>query len=165
MQARLRHLAVRGLALLEVRQGYLLLMIMRLQTDEERWIERWQPDYLPPTIKGLCQAIQAFRLPCVNEQALQDGIATALKTAGIEFEREVVVSPRDRFDFFIEPLGLVIEVKTKPGRSALIRQIKRYADLSLVRMVAVVSRTPVSLPFALSGKRIINIEIWRNFLL
>lgn len=81
-----------------------------------------------------------------NELALHGAMAEVLAGAAIEFERERVAGPRDRFDFFLPP-GIVIEAKVKGSLPDALRQCDRYAERDDVLAVLLVTtrlwgRTP-----------------------
>lgn len=75
-------------------------------------------------MQAIVAALRARRFSHVDEDELQRGIAEALEAAGIAFEREAVRG-RDRFDFLVG--RIVVEVKVKGSRAALIEQVYRYA--------------------------------------
>lgn len=70
-------------------------------------------------------ALTSHRIVGMSELDAQNGIENALAAAGIEYSREHRLSDRDRIDFLVGTVG--IEVKIKGSRSALIRQLGRYA--------------------------------------
>ena len=95
------------------------------------------------------------RLPAVNEIALQDAIAAAFTSAGIAFDREVILSGKDRIDFLVGGhLGL--EVKIEGALSEVTRQLHRYAQHDQIQgLVLVTTRMRHrALMRELNGKRI-----------
>lgn len=94
---------------------------------------------------------QSYRF--TDEAELQEGIAEALAIAGLAFEREAVLSPKDRVDFLL-PGGLVIEVKIDGSISALTRQVFRYTELDVAAAVVVVASLArlCKLPEEMNGK-------------
>lgn len=73
-------------------------------------------------------ALKLWHIPVSrNEFALHASIAEILGLQGIEFEREVVLGPRDRIDFLCDG-GVGIEAKTDGGVSDVIAQLYRYAQ-------------------------------------
>lgn len=65
-----------------------------------------------------------------DEVDLHESIAAVLDEAGLPFEREVRLSPRDRIDFMVGDVGL--EVKVAATTDAVYRQLRRYAAHSEV---------------------------------
>lgn len=104
-------------------------------------------------IEHVRDAIGAQSYRFTDESELQEGIAEALTIAGLDFEREVVLSPKDRVDFLL-PGGLVIEVKIDGSISALTRQVFRYTELDVVSAVVVVASLTrlCQLPDEMNGK-------------
>lgn len=103
------------------------------------------------------QALAGKRFIESDEASLQAGIALALESAGVVFEREVRLSEHDRVDFLIDRTAL--EVKVDGSLSAVTRQLHRYAQSERVaEIVLVTTRMQHSrLPLALNGKRILVI--------
>jgi hypothetical protein len=111
---------------------------------------------------GSVIAAMAYRF--TDEAELQEGISQALASAGIGFEREVVLSPRDRIDFMLE-YGVGIEVKIDGSISALTRQVFRYTELPVVSAVLVVVALNRlgQLPHEMNGKPVLVLGIQRAF--
>lgn len=82
-------------------------------------------------IDQIAASLPLFAYRFGNELELHTGIAAALDAAGIPYQREVVASPRDRFDFLCEG-GIVIEAKVRGSASPAMAQCSRYADLQTV---------------------------------
>jgi hypothetical protein len=110
------------------------------------------------------RAMLSRRFNFSTEKDLQTGVAVALTDFGIPFEREVVLSPKDRIDFLL-PGGLGLEVKLEGSISALTRQLHRYAQLEAITELAiVVTRTRLlNLPLEIGGKRLHRILVMRAF--
>lgn len=109
---------------------------------------------------AISAAIKAHRFNATSEEDLQRGIGEALTGAGIEHEREVRLTARDRIDFMVEAIG--VEVKIGGGISALTRQLLRYAQVERVAELVVVStRLQLSLqvPRDLNGKPVSVVTI------
>lgn len=94
-----------------------------------------------------------------NEAELQEGIAIALKRAGIEHRREVVLTKQDRIDFMVGDVG--IEVKIDGSITLLTRQVYRYAQLPEVQsLVVVVTRMRLAnLPSEINGKPVFVVRV------
>jgi hypothetical protein len=104
-------------------------------------------------IDHVTAALRAQRLNFTTEAELQQGIAAALKVAGVIFEREVKLSSTDRIDFLLA-YGLGIEVKVDGSISALLRQLHRYAQRPEIARLLVVSSLfrLNNLPAEINGK-------------
>ena len=88
-------------------------------------------------VSELCEKIAFHRFNYRDEQQLQDGIELMLKDANIPFEREKVLGPNSRPDFFVD--GIAVEVKIKHSLADLTRQVYRYASYDAVRSIVVVT--------------------------
>lgn len=75
--------------------------------------------------------LAAHRFRLYSEDAMQRGVAQLLADLQVRFEREVAVSPRDRFDFLVAG-GVVIETKIKGSYAAAITQCGRYIEHPMV---------------------------------
>lgn len=62
-----------------------------------------------------------------SEIQLHEGMVQALTEAGLNFQREFIAGPNDRFDFLVEG-GIVVEAKIKGSLSQALIQCKRYAE-------------------------------------
>lgn len=104
------------------------------------------------TASFVADAIRRVRFNCVSEDDLQRGIEKVLTDVGMKFEREVILSPRDRLDFVVDGLG--IEVKIAGGLNDVMRQVQRYLGYEQIKAVMVVSTRSAhnSLPDSLRGK-------------
>lgn len=75
-----------------------------------------------------------------NENDLHLGISRTLASLGVEFEREVKLSSKDRIDFMLGDIGL--EVKIDGTLSNVTRQLWRYASLPQIQtLILVTTRT------------------------
>ncbi|MEG0884907.1 MAG: hypothetical protein RSH52_27100 [Janthinobacterium sp.] len=89
-------------------------------------------------LRSVAETLPRFAYRFANEVALHEGMAQVLTDAGIEFQREVVAGPKDRFDFLVAP-GIVIEAKIKGSLSQALTQIARYAARPDVTAVVLVT--------------------------
>lgn len=97
-------------------------------------------------------ALSTRRIVGLSEADVQKSIAVALDEAGISCEREARLSDRDRIDFLVGDVG--IEVKTMGSRSAVIRQLSRYAqsdDINELILASSVRRLLFAIPEEILG--------------
>lgn len=101
---------------------------------------------------AVANGLRQYNYVARNEADLQDAIASALTMQGHEFRREVELSRSDRIDFMAGAVG--IEVKVGGSRSALIRQLHRYAQHDEVSALLVVTTLHklTALPMCLNDK-------------
>lgn len=114
-------------------------------------------------VQAILEVLENVRITARHEDEAQEQIQEALTAAGIDCEREVRLSTRDRVDVLAG--RVVIEVKTSPTQvERLWRQVQRYADHDEVDAVIVAStlfRNLVRLPDELAGTPVIGINIGR----
>lgn len=98
------------------------------------------------------EALRTSRFTHSNEEELQRGIEQAFASAGIEAQREVRLSGRDRIDFLVGGIG--VEVKVAGSAASAFRQLERYAESDLVEeLVLVTDRAQVGAqPATVGGK-------------
>lgn len=89
-------------------------------------------------LRSVVETLPRFSYRFSNEIALHEGMAQALTSAGIAFEREVVAGPKDRFDFLVAP-GIVIEAKIQGSLAKALQQVDRYAARADVTAVVLVT--------------------------
>lgn len=116
------------------------------------------------TTSDVIQAIGRVAYRFSNEVELQHGLSVAMLQAGLEHNREVVLTKRDRIDFLL-PGGIGIEVKIDGSISALTRQLFRYGELpQITSLVVVVGKNTLgNLPAAINGKPVHVVRIVRAF--
>lgn len=100
----------------------------------------------------LKSAIAKYRLTFGSELELQNQIAEILAREGIAFEREFILSPKDRPDFFIAPYA--IEVKVKDSLQKHLHQMRRYNQHPNVSGTILICTKPIEamMPPTLFGK-------------
>jgi hypothetical protein len=94
-------------------------------------------------------ALGRWRMDLGDEAALQGQIAHALKAAGLPFTREAQLSPRDRIDFMVGPVGM--EVKIKGGPAEIKRQCARYCETGRIGALILATRRRIGLPAEIAG--------------
>ncbi len=88
-------------------------------------------------MSSITQALENKRFRFTCEDDLQQGIAIALQFAGLPYEREVVLSKRDRPDFVVDQ-RLAIEIKIKGTLAQALRQISRYSEHPQIEAILLV---------------------------
>jgi hypothetical protein len=116
-------------------------------------------------VEEVVALLGGYRIPQGTERQLQDGIATLLAGAGIAFEREVRLTPRDRPDFIVPP-DVCLEVKVKGAAAGVERQLLRYAASERVAALLLVTTQRVhgGLPSVLLGKPLVTLCVGSAFL-
>lgn len=105
-------------------------------------------------ISRLAAILGPARLIFRDEAELQAQIAQLLEAAGVLFQRERVLSAGDRVDFLVLP-GLGVEVKVGGPRTAIIRQLSRYAMHGAIQGLVLVTaslRHATAFPREIGGK-------------
>ncbi|MHB8226260.1 MAG: hypothetical protein ACYDCV_12085 [Acidithiobacillus sp.] len=96
--------------------------------------------------------IESARLDLSDEKRLQADLAVVLTNSGIQFTRELVLSARDIPDFLIEG-GTTIECKLRPAqKTAVYRQLQRYASHTEVTSIILATNLSMALPATINGK-------------
>lgn len=72
-----------------------------------------------------------------DEMALQNGIEELFKKQGWKYERESILSPRNRIDFMVHGVGIEVKVDSSPN--TVQRQLWRYADDSRIGALVLVT--------------------------
>ena len=114
----------------------------------------------PAGLQALISALGGYRFRFAHERDLQDGITAVLTQAGIAFQRERALGPRDRPDFMTED-GIAVEIKIQGSRAQCLRQAARYASHPEVTAVLIVG-TPhwlSSLSCVLDGKPVQSLRM------
>lgn len=93
------------------------------------------------------------RLDLSSEKHLQEGLEKAFQDAGVLFEREKRLSPKDIPDFLVTG-GIVVECKmrNKGKKIAIYQQICRYAEYPEVTAIILASNGSMGLPPEINGK-------------
>jgi len=91
-------------------------------------------------LRQLAEHVGAYAYRYSDEDQLHGILAGLLTEAGeCGFTREYAVDRKNRFDFWFQDEGLVIEVKVKGSLSQALRQIDRYAALPQVKGILLAS--------------------------
>jgi len=116
--------------------------------------------------KYIVEALRTVKMRKIStESEIHDEIMKSLKFHNIDFIHEYRISPRKRFDFWID--GIVIEVKKRrPIEIDLRKQLDKYTrEPSVKGMIVVMEKIGGSLrlPNIMNGKPIIILSLYRNW--
>lgn len=113
---------------------------------------------------ALVAVLRSHRFNEATEDQLQLGVAAALSSCGVAFEREVRLTAADRIDFMVGSVG--VECKIDGSLPALIRQLFRYAQSERVsELVLLTTRVRLSrVPDAMNGKPVSVVSTMGAFL-
>jgi acyl-CoA thioesterase FadM len=113
---------------------------------------------------GIVSALESRRFDLSSEQAVQEGVAAVLREAGVDFKREVRLGPGSVIDFLVGELG--VEVKLKSSLSAVTRQLHRYAQVTRVGSLLLVTAQLrlCRVPTSLNGKPVAVAALVRSCL-
>ncbi|HEX2925065.1 MAG TPA: hypothetical protein VHP38_02205 [Ruminiclostridium sp.] len=105
--------------------------------------------------------LKTLRVNPINEEYdLQKEIEKLLINAGVHYEKECWLGPRNRVDFLTFSDGIAIEVKKgKPNKAQVISQLRRYAEFNRVKGIILVVEKNLDVPKELNGKPCISIGL------
>jgi len=103
-------------------------------------------------MQEILKTLSNLRINPVNEEFdLQMEIAKLFDATGIEYEKECILGPRNRVDFYVG--GIVIEIKKgKPNKQQVTNQLRRYAQFSDVKGIILVVEKNLDIPKEINGK-------------
>lgn len=101
-------------------------------------------------INDICSLLHRACLPLNAEKAAQAALEDLLKLNGVEFEREVALSPADIVDFMIGDIA--VEMKLKGSVMDIYRQLCRYAAHDRVKGLVLLTSKAMSLPELINDK-------------
>ena len=111
---------------------------------------------------SIARTLASYRYNFEDELDLQNGIAAALSSNLLSYEKEYRLGEHDRPDFFLPSIGLVIEVKVKFRRAEVLRQLLRYAGYPEVKsLLLVTSRSCHGVPDSLNSKPALVLNVGR----
>lgn len=114
------------------------------------------------TDEDLARLLTSASFRYQNERELQDAIEALLLAKQVSYEREVVLSPKDRIDFLVGAIG--VEVKIDSSLPVVQRQLWRYAeDPRIASLILVTSRAKhKQLPTAILGKPVLVVHLFAS---
>lgn len=125
-----------------------------------------EDDALKKCIENIFRSLQGKTWAIQNEAVLQEQLYKTIGDAiePLELLKEHVLTKRDRLDFFIESLGLVIEVKIKGGAFKILDQCKRYCEHQDVKALLLVSSKYTGWPKDINEKPTYFFHLTRDML-
>jgi hypothetical protein len=104
-------------------------------------------------MQEIIETLSTLRVdPVIEEFELQKKIGEALHEAGISFEKEYRLGPRNRVDFLTSS-GIAIEVKKgQPNKRQVVDQLRRYAEFPEVCGIILVVEKSLQVPHMINGK-------------
>ncbi|MGG6309826.1 hypothetical protein [Paenibacillus macerans] len=105
-------------------------------------------------------AIKRIRCHVItDEYKLHKLIQQELIAAGISYQHEVPLAPRNRIDFLTND-GIGIEAKKgKPNELSVFKQLERYAGFDDVKGLILVIERYMDLPETINGKPVVSIGL------
>lgn len=114
-------------------------------------------------IQTLIGLIQNARIDLSTEKRAQADVEQVLTQGGIDFGREVPLTPTDIIDFMVEDVG--IELKLKGARKKEVyRQLCRYARHPRVGRLILASNLSMGLPAQIEGKDVYFVRLGEAWL-
>lgn len=107
-------------------------------------------------VERVLGALRELRIGIVqNEYIIQNLIEELFIKHDIAYQKEYRLAPRNRIDFLVEG-GIGVEVKRgKPNRTAVTKQLERYASFGEIETIILVVERNVSIPHTVMGKKCI----------
>lgn len=85
--------------------------------------------------------IERAKIGISTEAQAQFDIGQLLEKAGFVFEREAVLSEKDRIDFLVGAIGVEVKTSSSHSRRDIWRQMQRYAESPRVDALILVTGT------------------------
>jgi hypothetical protein len=102
------------------------------------------------TVGEIAGLIRGFRFSYTSEEQLQAAVAGAIRSQGLDVEREVTISPGCRIDMMVGRVG--VEVKVHGPVSSVSRQVARYLESDRVDGIVLVTTRVRHLRIGSPGK-------------
>lgn len=103
------------------------------------------------TAEELISKLKLYKIPYTSEAEMQEAVNQVLTELGISFQREFVLSPKDRVDFLTSE-GIAIECKVQGQPLAIHRQIKRYCKFKEVNAIILFTAKHMGVFDEINGK-------------
>lgn len=114
-------------------------------------------------VQDIIRLLQSRRFPLSDEKKLQAEIEETLIGAGIEHKREYRLDASSIIDFMIMR-SIGAEVKIKGARSAIYRQVERYAGFDQIKRLILVTNVAMGMPPLVNGKPVYVVNLSRAWL-
>jgi hypothetical protein len=107
-------------------------------------------------LQYLAETLAQRRFSYTCEKDLQEGLEQVLRSLDFDFEREYMLTPRDKVDFFLKKEGIGVELKVKGSKTDVMRQLMRYATNDQVKSLVLVTTVAKhrGIPLEMQGKPI-----------
>lgn len=126
-------------------------------------VPSFKPNNVNDRLQYVVSAISRYKFAQVPEDEIQIAIMRTLVDGSVPFEREVILSDRDRIDF-IAHVDIGIEVKVGGGTTSVLRQLARYAESPLVSaLLLVTTLNRHQMPAILNEKPLMTLYVGRPF--
>lgn len=102
------------------------------------------------TLDDVVRLISSTPLSLSSETRAQDDLEAALVRAGIPYEREAILSSKDRIDFMIGDVG--VEMKIDGSPRSIFRQVERYSAHERIASLVLATNKAMTLPSSIGGK-------------
>ena len=106
------------------------------------------------TAPEIVRLLRASRVDLSTEKHMQEGVEQILQAAGVNFEREKRLGPRDIPDFFLTTGGIILEckVRDKARKISTFKQLERYASFPEVKGIILAANLTMGLPDQIMDK-------------
>lgn len=119
---------------------------------------------MPISAPDLVRLIQSCRFDLSTEKHLQADVESALRDAGIPFEREKALSVRDIPDFMVGGVVIECKMRNKARKMAIFQQLSRYAEHADVESIILASNLVMGLPAEINGKPLYAASLSKGWL-
>jgi hypothetical protein len=113
-------------------------------------------------VQPILQTLRSRRYPLFDEKETQRAIAAAFAEDGIVVERERRLGTGDIIDFVAG--AFAIEVKVKGQKTAIYRQLARYAKRPEIEAIVLASNLAMGLPQVIEGKPAFFVHLGKAWL-
>lgn len=121
-----------------------------------------QFDTTKMSAKQLAAVLLRKRFTLATEKDVQAEIAQVLHATVPEHRREVILDDKNTIDFMVGTIG--IEVKIKGNKSAIFKQLQRYAEFDEITELIFVTSKTVGIPPTINNKSIYVVNMSKAWL-
>lgn len=114
------------------------------------------------TVTEIAAILSRKRFTLSTEKDVQAEIDQVLRATVPEHKREVVLDDKNTIDFMVGTIG--IEVKIKGNKSAIFKQLQRYAEFDEINELIFVTSKAVGIPPTLNNKSIYVVNMSKAWL-